>query len=121
VPAQVRIVRILLESPPQQFEPVPHILQLAERPVSYKPSFQEHLDGVVKQNTHYWHASRMHGKSCRGAADANQIIDVDISPYLLREAEALTKQAGLANRISFEEGHAEAMPMTASMSRCPSR
>jgi SAM-dependent methyltransferase len=47
----------------------------------------------------------------RRTAGANQIIDVDISPYLLREAEALTKQAGLANRISFQEGHAEAIPL----------
>src|ERR1700730_4692968 len=47
----------------------------------------------------------------RRTADTNQIIDVDISPYLLREAEALTKQAGLADRISFQEGHAEAIPL----------
>jgi SAM-dependent methyltransferase len=47
----------------------------------------------------------------RRTAGANQIIDVDISPYLLREAEALTKQAGLANRISFQEGHAEAISL----------
>src|ERR1700730_14280383 len=47
----------------------------------------------------------------RRTAGANQIIDVDISPYLLHEAEALTKQAGLANRISFQEGHAEAIPL----------
>jgi ubiquinone/menaquinone biosynthesis C-methylase UbiE len=47
----------------------------------------------------------------RQTAGANRIIDVDISPYLLREAEALTKQAGLANRISFQEGHAEAIPL----------
>ena len=59
----------------------------------------------------------------RRTAGANRIIDVDISPYLLREAEALTKQAGLTNRISFQEGRAEASrsPITASMSRCPSR
>jgi SAM-dependent methyltransferase len=47
----------------------------------------------------------------RRTAGANQIIDVDISPYLLREAEALAKQAGLANRIIFQEGHAEAIPL----------
>ena len=47
----------------------------------------------------------------RRTAGANRIIDVDISPYLLREAEALAKQAGLANRISFQEGHAEAIPL----------
>jgi SAM-dependent methyltransferase len=44
-------------------------------------------------------------------AGANRIIDVDISPYLLREAEALAKQAGLADRISFQEGNAEAIPL----------
>src|SRR4029077_20938976 len=48
----------------------------------------------------------------RRTAGANQIIDVDISPYLLREAEALARQAGLADRISFKEGHAEAVPLT---------
>ena len=57
----------------------------------------------------------------RRTAGANRIIDVDISPYLLREAEALAKEAGLAGQISFREGHAEAIPftMTASMSHCP--
>ena len=47
----------------------------------------------------------------RRTAGVNQIIDVDISPYLLREAEALAKRAGLANRISFQEGNAEAIPL----------
>jgi SAM-dependent methyltransferase len=47
----------------------------------------------------------------RRTARANPIIDVDISPYLLREAEALAKQAGLADRISFQEGNAEAIPL----------
>ena len=47
----------------------------------------------------------------RRTAGANRIIDVDISPYLLREAEALAKQAGLADRISFHQGHAEAIPL----------
>jgi 2-polyprenyl-3-methyl-5-hydroxy-6-metoxy-1,4-benzoquinol methylase len=47
----------------------------------------------------------------RRTAGANRIIDVDISPYLLREAEALAKQAGFADRISFQEGHAEAIPL----------
>ncbi len=47
----------------------------------------------------------------RQTAGANRIIDVDISPYLLREAEALAKQAGLADQISLEEGHAEAIPL----------
>jgi len=46
----------------------------------------------------------------RRTAGANRIIDVDISSYLLREAEALAKQAGFADRISFQEGHGEAIP-----------
>ena len=41
----------------------------------------------------------------RRTAGANRIIEVD------SEAEALAKQAGLANRISFQEGHAEAIPL----------
>jgi len=47
----------------------------------------------------------------RRSAGANRIIDIDISPYLLREAEALTRQTGIANQISFQEGHAEALPL----------
>jgi ubiquinone/menaquinone biosynthesis C-methylase UbiE len=47
----------------------------------------------------------------RRTAGANRIIDADISPYLLHEAEALAKQAGLADRISFQQGHAEAIPL----------
>src|SRR5271166_7016118 len=47
----------------------------------------------------------------RRTAGANRIIDVDISPYLLREAEALAKHAGFADRISFQEGRAEAIPL----------
>ena len=37
----------------------------------------------------------------RRTAGANRIIDVDISPYLLREAASLARQAGLADCISF--------------------
>jgi SAM-dependent methyltransferase len=44
-------------------------------------------------------------------AGANRIIDIDINPYLLREAAALAKQAGLADQITFQEGHAEAIPL----------
>jgi len=47
----------------------------------------------------------------RRTAGANRIIDVDISPYLLREAEALAKHAGIADRINFREGRAEAIPL----------
>ncbi len=49
----------------------------------------------------------------RRTAGANRIIDVDISPYLLREAASLARQAGLADFISFQEGHAEAIPLSA--------
>jgi SAM-dependent methyltransferase len=41
---------------------------------------------------------------------ANRIIDIDINPYLLREAAALAGREGLAERIEFEEGSAEALP-----------
>jgi SAM-dependent methyltransferase len=47
----------------------------------------------------------------RRTAGANCIIDVDISPYLLREAASLARQAGFADCISFQEGHAEAIPL----------
>jgi SAM-dependent methyltransferase len=41
---------------------------------------------------------------------ANRLVGVDISPYLLREATALAKQAGLEAAILFQEGNAEALP-----------
>ena len=47
----------------------------------------------------------------RRTAGAN--IDVDINPYLLREAAILAKQAGLAERVTFQEGSAEAIPLAA--------
>jgi len=50
----------------------------------------------------------------RRTAGANPIIDIDINPYLLREAAALAKQAGLAERMTFREGSAEAIPIEAS-------
>jgi SAM-dependent methyltransferase len=49
----------------------------------------------------------------RRTAGANPIIDVDINPYLLREAASLAKRAGLAERMSFREGSAEAIPLAA--------
>jgi SAM-dependent methyltransferase len=49
----------------------------------------------------------------RRTAGANRIIDVDINPYLLREAASLAEQAGLAERMSFQEGSAEAIPLAA--------
>ena len=47
----------------------------------------------------------------RRTASANSIIDVDINPYLLREATILAKRAGLAERMTFREGSAEAIPL----------
>ena len=44
----------------------------------------------------------------RRTAGANPIVGVDINRYLLREAAALVQRAGLADRISFQEGSAEA-------------
>jgi ubiquinone/menaquinone biosynthesis C-methylase UbiE len=49
----------------------------------------------------------------RRTASANSIIDVDINPYLLREATILAKRAGLAERMTFREGSAEAIPLDA--------
>jgi ubiquinone/menaquinone biosynthesis C-methylase UbiE len=49
----------------------------------------------------------------RRTAGANRIIDIDINRYLLREAASLTKQAGLAEQMSFQEGSAEAIPLDA--------
>ena len=42
---------------------------------------------------------------------ASRIVDVDISPYLLREAAALADQAGFTGRMEFREGSAEAIPL----------
>jgi ubiquinone/menaquinone biosynthesis C-methylase UbiE len=47
----------------------------------------------------------------RLTAGANRIIDVDINPYLLREAASLADEAGFAGRITFHQGHAEAIPL----------
>jgi SAM-dependent methyltransferase len=49
----------------------------------------------------------------RRTAGTNRIIDVDINPYLLREAANLAKRAGLAERMTFQEGSAEAIPLAA--------
>jgi len=49
----------------------------------------------------------------RRTAGANRIIDVDINPYLLREAAILVKRAGLAEPMTFREGSAEAIPLAA--------
>jgi SAM-dependent methyltransferase len=42
---------------------------------------------------------------------ANPITAVDVNDYLLREAGALTRSAGLLDRISFERGDAEGLPI----------
>jgi len=47
----------------------------------------------------------------RRSAGANSIIDIDINPYLLHEAAALARRAGLAERMTFQEGSAEAIPL----------
>jgi SAM-dependent methyltransferase len=46
----------------------------------------------------------------RRTAGANQIVGVDINPFLLREAMALARQEALEHRIAFREGNAEALP-----------
>jgi len=47
----------------------------------------------------------------RRTAGDNRLIGRDMNPYLLREARALARHAGLLNRIDFGEGHAEALPL----------
>jgi ubiquinone/menaquinone biosynthesis C-methylase UbiE len=49
----------------------------------------------------------------RRTASANRIIDIDINAYLLREAASLATRAGLAERMTFREGSAEAIPLDA--------
>jgi SAM-dependent methyltransferase len=44
---------------------------------------------------------------------ANPIRAVDVNDYLLREAAAMTTSAGLSDRITFEHGDAEDLPITA--------
>jgi ubiquinone/menaquinone biosynthesis C-methylase UbiE len=46
----------------------------------------------------------------RRTAGANQIVAVDINPFLLRQAMALARQEGLEHLITFQEGNAEALP-----------
>jgi SAM-dependent methyltransferase len=47
----------------------------------------------------------------RRTGGQNRLIGRDMSPYLLREARALTQRAGLLDRIDFGEGRAEALPL----------
>jgi ubiquinone/menaquinone biosynthesis C-methylase UbiE len=47
----------------------------------------------------------------RRTAGANRLIGRDMNPYLLREARALARRAGLLDHIDFGEGRAEALPL----------
>jgi hypothetical protein len=47
----------------------------------------------------------------RRTAGANPIIGMDINPFLLGEAMKLAAREGLADRITLQEGHAEAIPL----------
>jgi len=47
----------------------------------------------------------------RRSGGANRLIGRDMSPYLLREARALARRAGLLDHIDFGEGRAEALPL----------
>jgi SAM-dependent methyltransferase len=42
---------------------------------------------------------------------ANPITALDVNDYLLREAAALTRSAGLSDRIAFQHGDAEELPL----------
>jgi SAM-dependent methyltransferase len=46
----------------------------------------------------------------RHTGRANHIVGLDISRYVLREAAALARQAGLEGVVEFREGSAEALP-----------
>ena len=47
----------------------------------------------------------------RRTRGANRLIGRDMSPYLLREARALARRAGLLDHIDFGEGRAESLPL----------
>src|ERR1700693_3258308 len=47
----------------------------------------------------------------RRTGGKNRLIGRDMNPYLLREARALARRAGLLNLIDFGEGRAEALPL----------
>src|SRR5271156_4527848 len=59
----------------------------------------------------------------RRTAGTNRIVDVDISPYLLREAACLEDRRGLPTISAFRRGtpRRSRWPTAASMSRSPSR
>ena len=47
----------------------------------------------------------------RRTSGANRLIGRDVNPYLLREARALARRAGLLHQIDFDEGSGEALPL----------
>src|SRR5215469_15876329 len=47
----------------------------------------------------------------RRTAGANRLIGRDVNTYLLREARALARRAGLLDHIDFGEGSGEALPL----------
>jgi ubiquinone/menaquinone biosynthesis C-methylase UbiE len=47
----------------------------------------------------------------RRTAGTNRLIGRDMNPYLLREARALARRAGLLDLIDFGEGSGEALPL----------
>jgi SAM-dependent methyltransferase len=51
----------------------------------------------------------------RRTAGANRLIGRDVNPYLLREARALARRAGLLDDIDFGEGRGEALPLPAAV------
>jgi len=62
----------------------------------------------------------------RRTTSANDIIDIHIDPYLLREAASLAKQEGLAERMSFQEvsrspPSRSRIPTATANANCPSR
>jgi hypothetical protein len=57
----------------------------------------------------------------RRTAGANRIIDVDINPYLLREAAALAQREGLVERMTFQKGSAEDIRSRPIVSMSPSQ
>lgn len=46
----------------------------------------------------------------RRAGAGTTVVGLDINPYLLREAASLARLEGLGDRITFQEGRAEALP-----------
>ncbi len=85
-PGYIRLVRNLMEE--VELQPGESVLEVGCG------------TGVVSR----WLARRTAGK--------NEIVGLDISPYLLGEAIALTKNEGLGRLIEFREGNAEALPLS---------